>query len=759
MELVHAEFQEELDWLNYTLDYLKIYNNTILNQKNEVDYAVDYSISHYNSDNAEQFNELILNSSIQEDLKRKIKSTKMSLDKPYFARIDFTPNDTKTKDRYYIGKMSLYKEDTDEFLIIDWRAPVATLYYEERLGSASYECVEGIIDGEITLKRQYFIEKGILNDIMDIDITTNDEFLQAALGSSKDNRLKDIVTTIQAEQNKVIRANMWNPLIVQGAAGGGKTTIALHRIAYLMYNNEQTLKPQNFMIIAPNRFFLSYISEVLPELGVENVTQTTYEDFVFNIIGKKLKLISPHEKLSMILDHYSKNNIKSADNLQKISCFKSSLIFANMCIRYIRNLEMNFLPKEDFKIHDFTLFSYKELQKRFLKDFNHEPLYKRALELKKSLVNKIEHEKPRILQSIEDDYEVKLNKIRFAMSDCPERRKEIISIIEERDDIMLKIKNRSKTVVKEYFSNIPKQSCINYYLDFLSNLSNYNKENVSLNLLQHIKNTTSEIINKKSLETEDLAPLLYIETSIYGLKDKIDVRHIVIDEAQDFSLFQFFSLKNIVNTGAFTILGDLCQGIYSYRGIKSWDHVAKYIFKNDSPTSLCLEQSYRTTVEIMDMANKVIESLKLVDKDINLPKAKPVIRHGNKVEVCKKESLKEIASAIDEKINNMDINNYKSLAIICKTLDECKALKKLIKNKISIITGSENNYCGGVVLIPSYLAKGLEFDMVIIANISEEIYNLRELDIKLLYVAMTRPLHELSMYYLNEITPILSDIK
>ncbi len=750
---MHPEYREELGRLEYTLDYLRAYNDGISKQKKRIDEDVDYSTSHYNSDNAEQFNELIINTSMQGTLDKKIKDIHMSLKKPYFARVDFTAGDTKKKGNYYIGKMSLYKEVTDEFLIIDWRAPVANLYYEGRLGEASYECVDGEIDGEITLKRQYSIEEGRLKDIMDIDITTNDEFLQAALGSSKDNRLKDIVTTIQAEQNRVIRANMWNPLIVQGAAGGGKTTIALHRIAYLMYNNEATLKPQNFMIIAPNRFFLSYISEVLPELGVENVTQTTFEDFAFDVVGEKFKLISPHEKLSQIIDNYSNDNSKEAQKMEKMSYFKSYLRFTNMITRYLKEVELNFIPKEDFKVHSFVLLTYDEIQKKFMRDFNYLPFDRRMDEIKKSLINKVTNEKHRILKQVDDDYELKLNEVRFAMKDCQERRNKIIAIIDERDDVILKVKKGLKTAIKSYFLKIEKRSSMEYYLDFLQRLQEYDEENINANFLEYLRENTLKNLYNGQVEVEDLAPLMYMAISIYGLKEKIDVRHVVIDEAQDFSLFQLFVLKKIVKSGAFTILGDLCQGIYSYRGIKDWEHVSKYIFKDDNSTHLCLEQSYRTTVEIMDAASGVIGIL----EDSRLPKAKPVIRHGEQVRVFEKNSFKEIAKAIDERIENMEKSNYKSMAIICKTLEECKIFKKLIKSKVSMITGVENDYCGGVVLIPSYLAKGLEFDMVILANVSKDVYQERELDVKLLYVAMTRPLHELYIYSLGEKTSIIGE--
>jgi DNA helicase-2/ATP-dependent DNA helicase PcrA len=755
----HVNYNEELEKLNYTKNYLRNYNEKIFGHKLRIDKEVDYGKSHYNSDNTEQFNELVINTALQDSMSKKLKDVTKGLSKPYFARVDFNEENSNKQGKYYIGKMSLMREEDHELIILDWRAPLASLYYEGRLGDASYTCPDGEIKGDIKLKRQYTIEKGELNEIFDVDITTNDDFLQAALGSNKDNRLKDIVSTIQAEQNKVIRADMWNPLIVQGAAGGGKTTIALHRIAYLMYNYEKTISPKDFMIIAPNRFFLSYISDVLPELGVENVTQTTFEDLAFEVIGKnlKLKLNEPHEKLSIILENYSSQDSqdsKYSNNLIKSSTFKSSLEFKDMLEKYVTLLEKNFIPKIDFKIHDFLLFSYQELNRQFLYEYSNLPFMKRINEIKKSLVNKVKYEKNKILVHIENQYDIKINTVRGQMPDCPERRKKIIVLADERDNLLLDIKKGLKTMIKNYLSKITTSSVLDYYTDFLSSLEKFSDSTSLSGTMQYLKDYSLNNLLDKTVEMEDLSPLMYLKLSIFGLEDKISLKHVVIDEAQDFSLFQLFMLKKIINSGSFTILGDLCQGIYSYRGINDWNDISKYIFTQNSSTHLSLEQSYRTTVEIMNAASSVIGSL----NDPRLPKANPVIRHGDAVTVSQKNSLNEIAADIENKIIEMKKQNYKSMAIICKTLKECVELKKILKKdkNISVITGKEKDYSGGVVIIPSYLVKGLEFDIVIVSNASKENYTEKDLDVKLLYVAMTRPLHQLYIYSVGEKSKILS---
>lgn len=755
--LNHPEYDSEIQKLKYVLEYLKGFNIKMLNQKERINKEVEYGIKHYNSDNAEQFNDLIINSSVKEGLVQKLKDVSRSLSKPYFARVDFKESRSSRLERLYIGKMSLMRTEDQEMLITDWRAPIANLYYEGRLGATAYECPDGNISGEISLKRQYVIECSELKEIYDIDITTNDDFLQASLGSSKDKRLKDIVSTIQAEQNRVIRANMWRPLIVQGAAGGGKTTIALHRIAYLLYNNESTLNSKNFMIIAPNRFFLSYISEVLPDLGVENVLQTTFEDLAQNIIGSKFKLKPSHEKLSFFIESTGEGSSAIKQKIKDISRFKSSLSFMGIIKSYVRDIELTFIPNCDFKIDSFTLLTHEELQHLFLIEYSYLPFIKRINELKKNLVNTLKLRKGPIIEEIELKYERLINEVRYKMKDSPERRQKIIELADKRDDLLNKIRKESKTLIKDYLDEFKTLTPYEYYERLITDSITFQKHCKGITdaeTAEIVRGYTEKVLQDDTMEIEDLAPLMLIKYLVFGLDEKFSVRHILIDEAQDFSLFQLYVLKQILRSGSFTILGDLCQGIHSYRGIQKWQDVENLIFPEGDSSFMTLEQSYRTTVDIMDAANATIKAL----NNLEVPLAKPVIRHGEPVAICGKNNIKELAAAIKLNLESIKKDGYKSAAIICKTLKECLELKAYlaeIKVKCGLITGSEKNYPGGVVLIPSYLVKGLEFDAVIIANAGRDIYTKDEIDVKLLYVAMTRPLHRLYIYYLGEKSELL----
>jgi DNA helicase II / ATP-dependent DNA helicase PcrA len=755
----HPDYREEKDYLDFTLEYLNKYHDYILKEKERIDREVDYNSKHLSSDSSQQFIDLMINTTFQGSMAKKLEDIENAHSKPYFSRVDFKEDGSKSYEKIYIGKMSLMDDSRKSLIVVDWRAPISNLYYEGRLGPAEYLCPEGVIEGEIFLKRQYTIENGILNSFFDIDITTSDEFLQAYLGANADNRLKDIVSTIQVEQNRIIRADMWKPLIVQGAAGGGKTTIALHRIAYLIYTYEKTFKPENFMIIAPNRLFLNYISEVLPELGVDRVKQITFEDFASELLEMKLKLTDPNEKLSRLVNVNSSEKDRNLNALiRRASEFKASLRFKDLMDSYLHQIEVELIPKEHFKIVGFILLKYEEIQRLFLEEYHDLPMMKRVNEIKKHLTNRLKLKKDTIVANLQDNCDKRIKELKLTMEESSERHRLIVEAIDYKNDMIQNINTHSKMAVKEYISKITPLKPMQYYKNLFEEelFMQLSKEYMDEELAHFIIDRANELLGANTLEIEDLAPLTSIKYLVYGLNEKMQVKHIVIDEAQDFSLYQFYVLKKIIRDSSFTILGDLSQGIHGYRGLKDWGDITKYVFEGSSKF-LTLEQSYRTTVEIMEAANKVIGSL----EDPKLVPAKPVIRHGEKAQVFERDSLKVIASEIKERLDNLETEGFKSAAIICKTMDECMKLKTLLKGlkkELPVITGNEKEYTGGIVIVPSYLSKGLEFDVVIISNASREVYTPEELDVKLLYVAMTRPLHRLYIYSLGEPSVLLRDV-
>lgn len=757
----HPAYSEELKRCNYTLEYVEKSLDSTAAKKQRIDNELEKVRKHFNSENSQDYIDMIINSTLKGSIDLRLRNLLTARSKPYFARIDFAENPGEKAEKLYIGKMSLVRDEDQQIIIVDWRAPVANLYYEGRLGDASYTCPDGNIEGQLKSKRQFSINNGKLNEIFDIDITTNDEFLQAYLGANADNRLKEIVSTIQTEQNAIVRADMWKPLIVQGAAGSGKTTIALHRIAYLIYTYEKTFTPENFMIIAPNRLFLNYISDVLPELGVEKVKQTTFEDFAQELIGKKFKIRDANEKLVAFANPHPTAEEAERNNLiRQCSEFKTSMLIIDIMNDYIKSVEVNFIPHEDFIIGNRVIYKYEELNRLFVNEYKMWPIARRVNEIKKNLTTRLKQQKANIINQLHDESDRYVMSLKMTMPETEERQALIINAIDDRNDKIDKLEIHTKKAVNEYIGKISRLSPFEYYCDLVYNPETFARAvggRIDTRLAGFVQEYTTKILKSGFIEIEDLAPIIYLKFCIHGMDEKIPVKHIIIDEAQDFSAFQIYVLKRIVKDSSFTILGDLNQGIHSYRGIRDWNDITENVFSDRRNDFLTLEQSYRTTIEIMDAANKVLDNI----KSREVIKAKPVIRHGEAVRVIKQDSLKDIAGDIKNKIFEFKGQAFKSMAVICKTMDECKAIHTLLSKDIKdifIITGKEEVYKSGIAIVPSYLAKGLEFDAVFISDAGDSRYGLDELDVKLLYVAMTRPLHKLYIYHQGGLTPLLRTV-
>ncbi|KAB3527282.1 RNA polymerase recycling motor HelD [Alkaliphilus serpentinus] len=758
----HPDYEIEVNRLEYTKEYIdktldateeyrKLYKENIKEAMLNLDYL----------DSSQSYISILINTKFMEMADRNYESLSRSRNKPYFARIDFRQKGEETIDKIYLGKTSLFRAEDSIPLIVDWRSPIANVYYEGRLGETSYEVEGNTQEGELLLKRQYSIEEGELQSILDIDLTTNDAFLQASLEANAEDKLKDIASTIQAEQNRVIRADMAKPLIVQGVAGSGKTTIALHRIAYFIYTYEKTFHPENFMIIAPNRLFLNYISEVLPELGVERVKQTTYVDFMTELVGTDYKIHGESNKLILLMNQKVAN--KASDHLSLLkwaTAFKGSLEFKNIIDSFVEIIEDQFTPSIDFTFDGIVLMKAEEVKKMFIEELTYLPLYKRIPEIKKTLRNRLKLIKKEVLRKTEEGYDREIQRLRDTLEVNENRRRKIVELIDKRDNKLKKLTNTSKVLVKSYISKFPKKELFDYYSEFMNNMElflRHEGKDLSSKQISYLTSKTLDLLANKTFQLEDLAPLVYLRYRIFGFDKKIEVNSVVVDEAQDFSLFQIYTLKEILKTNMITLLGDISQGIHSYRGIQSWEEVLDQVFDRQRSNYMTLVQSYRTTIEVMNLANEVIKKL----NNPNIVLAKPVIRHGDKPFVKAFTEETSLMKDIEMKVLEMQERNYKSIAILCKTNGDCNKIKKYLDkhSEIRALLLDEKmiNYNAGVMIVPSHLAKGLEFDAVIIACINDG-YEENDLDIKLLYVAITRTLHRLFICYMKNKLPILSNM-
>ncbi|UNC91318.1 HelD family protein [Candidatus Contubernalis alkaliaceticus] len=419
-----------------------------------------------------------------------------------------------------------------------------------------------------------------MSDFFDVEITTSDEMLQETLRGSADHRLKDIVATIQSEQNKIIRANLEKPLIVQGVAGSGKTTIALHRIAYLIYTYEKTFKPENFMIIAPNKVFLNYISDVLPELSVEEARQTTFAEFCFDLLNIKSKLTRQEEKLTILMDD-QKQSEKQRELIEWASFFKGSMTFRKLIDNYLVQIQREMLPQEDVLLDVFPLMTAQEVEDNFIYEYAYLPIYKRLEQIKKKLSFRIRHKKKEFIKSVSDDYEQKIKTARFSAEDEDEARQKAVSLMSKRDEILVRIEKAARNLAASYIKKFKKSDTLSCYKKLITDpdmLQSYSPEVLDSEKVRYLCKASETYLKEKKLEPEDLAALLYLKSKLEGFRDKVTCRYVVIDEAQDFSLFQFYVLKHVLDTENFTILGDLSQGIYAYRGVYSWQDVEEQIF-------------------------------------------------------------------------------------------------------------------------------------------------------------------------------------
>ena len=672
-------------------------------------------------------NNPVLLSNLMSSTATKITNIARMKEKPYFARIDFKEDKKPNKEKLYIGKVGVIDLD-GKVVITDWRAPVSTLYYDANLGKVEYNAPEGKIKGELSLKRQIIIQNKNVEEIFDVDSVSDDELLKPYLGASADNRLKNIVASIQSEQNNIIRKSIEKNLIVQGVAGSGKTTVALHRIAYLMYNNANRYKANQFMVIGPNRFFINYISNVLPDLDASNAVQVTYEELASDFTCEKLIFEDSTKKLSDIIDKKAPN-----DYLK----FKSSLKYKELLEKYLNNYEKTVISDAGVIINNIQVLSKDEVMETFNEVIG-ECLEQRLDMTARVLSNRIKND-----DTIYNRVKNRMLELEKNEENIDKKRK----IAKQELDMLKDLTNTGfEKQIKKYVS-ISNLKSINIYKDFVENVDKLYLENdVDINSL---KENTLKSLKSRIIENEDIAAIMFIRLYLFGNGEYKNIKCVVIDEAQDFGIFSYFVLKKLLSNATFSIFGDMAQGIYSYRAIGDWNEIKENVIFDAE--FLNLKKSYRTSIEIMNEANKVSEA-------IGLGRANPVIRSSGPIIKTNIEKDKE-ALYIVNRVKEYQSQGFKSIAIVYKDQTNMMELNRLLKKEkieSEIIYKDQEKYNGGVCILTSYLSKGLEFDVVIIADADDSIYLSNNiLDMKLLYVAMTRALHKLELIYNNNICKYL----
>ena len=652
----------------------------------------------------------------------------------YFARLDFIPSGGRPE-VWYLGRWGVLNPETLNPVVVDWRSPVANLYYSGQIGAMDYEAPDGRVRGQLTLKRMLTVRQRELVSLFDSGIVSQEAYLQEVLGSISTDRLKEIVSTIQAEQNIVIRHPLSAHLMVQGAAGSGKTTIALHRIAYLLYTFQKILKPENMMILAPNPLFLSYISQVLPDLGVERVIQTTFEGWCRAGMGSRMPKIRRVSRLEQNLNASEEERQRAG----KTARLKGSLDMMRKLEDFLDHLQTEILPP-CFKMAGVVLMDREELENVFLRDLRHFPLEGRIAELKKMIRNRIQSAVAMLKDRYASMTEQQADRLRGALPDTPQRQRKIKELYEIRDQRYLEIDNRAAEYFSHYREKFPLPDLAGIYRAFLESTAADPEELAAL------------LPAEDGMQQEDLPLLAAICRAVYGLKSR-PFKHIVIDECQDFSPCQIELLKQANPAATFTLVGDLYQGIRSDEGIRNWEEWQGPVFRGRADLKQ-LTISYRNTVEIMDLAQTVAARYPIP----GIGKTKPVLRHGEPPRIIPASGEKERLALIRGQVRAWQQEGFHSIALIEKTTEQARKLYNAIGKELNarLFSETDSDYHGGVMILPASIAKGMEFDCVGICDASAENFPDNEFLCRVLYVMMTRPLHRLCIWYKGPVTPLLS---
>lgn len=681
---------------------------------------------------------------------------------PYFGRIDFTEAGSMDTEKIYIGIASVLDENTQTYWVYDWRAPVSSLFYDYPPGPASYETPVGPIHGTLDLKRQFMIRGGEMKAMFDTGITIGDEVLQQLLGQQANDHMKSIVATIQKEQNQIIRDDRHRVLIVQGAAGSGKTSVALQRVAYLLYKHRQTLNSDNMVLFSPNALFNSYVSSVLPELGEANMQQTTYQEYLQLRLGSQFQIEDAYGQIEAMLTSQG----EPEDEIRRNSIrYKSSKAFVGIIEKYAQQLESEGMLFVDLVFRGKVLVGKQQMANYFysldrsIKLSNKIHLVKEWLLKELKRLAKEERKQPWVKEEIElldkEDYQRAYNALQKQRGD-----REVAFEDAQQEALLL-----GKYVVHERFKPLRKKikllrfiSATALYRQLMSEVSWFSKaakadDREIPQEWESIRQMTLQQIDRGELAYEDATPLLYLTGLIEGFHAYNTVRHVIIDEAQDYSTFQLVFLNRLFPWAKMTLLGDFNQAIYAHRTAEPGYSMAGYeviydLYGRDQVELIRLVRSYRSTKEIAEFTKAILPNGEPVE---------PFNRSGVPPQLTAVADEAMLREALLGEIGHLQEIGTGTIAIICKTAQEaCEAFEKLSGRlpQLQWITKETRLFQANVIVIPAYLAKGLEFDAVLIYNGSAEHYY-KESERKLLYTACTRAMHMLKIFHTGAPSPFL----
>lgn len=676
--------EEMLSYINkrkfvtqYILDYRK---NAVEEYKDDEDKLIEY-FDHERYVKEQAFT----------TIDKKLKELTILKESPYFGRVTFNDLEFDQKDILYVGRFGVTPEGSYEPVIVDWRAPVASLFYHGSLGEASYTSPDGPIKCNIEGRRQIIVKKGELKGVFDSAIDVKDDILQMVLSNNSSDKLKDVIMTIQQEQDEIIRKERTSNIVVNGVAGSGKTTIALHRVAYLLYNYRKELEDK-VLILGPNGIFMEYISQVLPSLGEVGVKQETFASFALKEMDSELYIMSFDKYLEKILSE-DKEFIEDAK-------YKNSYEIIEDLDNLVKEMDKDYFHVEDVKYFGDLVISKEEIEEMFNKHYEYMPLFRRSEKIKRIILSKIKDKRDEKVWELNEELRKEKEKL------TPEE------LLIEENNLEFRRKLRIREIVKEV-------------MDSRAKLDSWISREDVLDIYDRFNG------NKKEYTINDLAPILYLAIKLEGKKATKDYRHVVIDEAQDYSPLQFKVVRELTGTKYFTVVGDVNQRLIKYSDLAPMMELGK-IFDDVNPEIYNLNKSYRSTYEIMEYANKYLDEDRII----------PIVRHGKPVEEIEFHNSEELSESIIESLKEFSNEGLESIAIITRDKEELEKVYNLISNKVHLVKFDNEDvlYKGGNVIIPSYFAKGLEFDGVIIVDNGSSKDENEDL---IKYIMSTRALHRL----------------
>lgn len=737
-----AEFQEEVAYLNETVHFIQNEMNSkeaTLSQKKDDLIASRKDMWDDTAHMPQDIEDLLdiykyiteLNSVTADyaNVRKSLNQYKKALEAPYFARIDILEEGFPEVDKVYIGLTNIMDKETSDVYVYDWRAPLSGLFYRYELGNGSYTAPSGTIQCEISKKRQFKILDSQLKYFFDCSLAINDVLLQEVLSRNTSPQMRSIVETIQREQDLIIRDVETELLIVQGAAGSGKTSIALHRIAFLLYHGLGSgLNSSNFLILSPNDILNQYISTVLPELGEENVQQTTFDSIALKLFSGKLKPEGRSDQLEKLI---ARKECPEKSLKRESIEFKGSHTFVQILDRYIHYYAKRIIPFHDVYFNGVILFTRQQLKNRYLKNEIGIPMAKQLKKIEKVILDQVHP----------------LQKVRL---------KKIEQIVQRSEGHELEVKPFSRLLsikeAKKFLDSIQtftQVDCFKMFQTLFADNNLFLKLSQGLELPQNIEeilSTTNCALKQGQISYEDCAPLLYLSLKVEGGHPFSEIKHVVIDEAQDYYPMHYEVFKRIFNKASFTMLGDINQTIEKNTGISLYDDVINILNKKRS-LKLFLTKSYRSSYEINEFTQRILGSVQ---------NSSSFERHEAEPQIVSADSSASLTQQITQAIEKYLAQGYESIGVVCKSQqDATKIYHQLIKyTKVNLVTTNDTTFNKGVSILSVYMAKGLEFDAVLVYQASAENYS-SEFDRKLLYVACTRALHRLSLYYTGELSDFL----